>query len=107
MKGTVFVASPSATGRMPLASGSRVPAWPALAAPVARRTRLTTCIEVSPTGLSMTSQPWIGVPRCLRATSAVRVAAIVVVVVVEIGHDAWIMQQLLDASGVIKAAIGL
>ena len=38
MKATVFVASPRAMGRMPLASGSSVPAWPAFWALNRRRT---------------------------------------------------------------------
>src|SRR3546814_1219627 len=39
----------------------------ALAAPVMRRTAATTWAEERPSGLSMTSQPWMGVPLRLRA----------------------------------------
>src|SRR5687768_5190796 len=54
---TVFVASPRAMGKMPLASGSSVPACPALPA---RSSRLTIAVArdaVGPTGLSSTNQP--------------------------------------------------
>src|SRR5450759_4630202 len=57
-KGTVLVASPSAIGRQPEASGSRVPAWPARLAVNRRFTTLTAWVEVMPTGLSSTTQPW-------------------------------------------------
>src|SRR5207248_789368 len=53
---TVLVASPSASGRIPVASGSSVPACPVLA-PVLRLTIATTRAEVRPAGLSMISQP--------------------------------------------------
>src|SRR5690349_11891474 len=52
-----FVASPSAITSTPLASGSSVPAWPALAAFSARRTRPSAVVEPIPAGLSRTSQP--------------------------------------------------
>src|SRR6476620_239070 len=55
--GTVFVASPSAIGRMPEASGSSVPACPAFLALKARFTTATAWVEVMPTPLSSTSQP--------------------------------------------------
>ena len=56
-KGTVLVASPSAIGRMPEASGSRVPAWPAFLALKARFTTATAWVEVMPTRLSRMTQP--------------------------------------------------
>src|SRR5262249_35872564 len=55
--GTVFVASPSATGRQPEARGSRVPAWPARLALNRRLITDTAWVEVMPTGLSSTTQP--------------------------------------------------
>src|SRR3954465_247306 len=55
--GTVLVASPSAMGRMPDASGSSVPAWPAFLALSARLTTATAWVEVMPTPLSSTIQP--------------------------------------------------
>src|ERR1700712_1183031 len=57
-KGTVLVASPSAIGRPPEASGSSVPAWPARLAWNSRFTTATAWVEVMPTGLSSTTQPW-------------------------------------------------
>src|SRR4051794_4600981 len=57
-KGTVFVASPSAIGRMPDASGSSVPAWPAFLALSARFATATACVDVMPTPLSRISQPF-------------------------------------------------
>src|SRR6185437_968905 len=57
-KGTVLVASPSAIGRQPEASGSSVPACPARLALNRRLITDTACVEVIPTGLSSTTQPW-------------------------------------------------
>src|SRR4051812_50152214 len=54
---TVLVASPSAMGRTPVASGSSVPACPALAAAKARLTTDTAWVDVMPIGLSRMSQP--------------------------------------------------
>src|SRR5260370_22973918 len=45
--GTVLVASPSAIGRQPEASGSSVPAWPTRLAANSRLTTLTAWVEVS------------------------------------------------------------
>src|SRR6185295_3842665 len=64
---TVFVASPSAIGRMPVASGSSVPEWLAFCASNARRTAPTACVDVIFGGLSRTSQPWTGLPFLRRA----------------------------------------
>src|SRR5207237_10749657 len=66
-KGTVFVASPSATASTPEAIGSSVPAWPAFCASKTRFTMPTTCVEVTPIGLSMIIQPCTGSPLRLRA----------------------------------------
>src|SRR5690606_6160423 len=67
---TVLVASPSAIGSMPEASGSSVPAWPALSAWNSHFTLETASVEPMPTGLSSTSQPETGRPFFLprRAT---------------------------------------
>src|SRR5438132_14200836 len=58
-----LVASPSAIGRTPLASGSSVPPWPTFVfgSPASRRMRLTALtavVEPSPAGLSRMIQPW-------------------------------------------------
>src|SRR5947209_10626833 len=63
MRPASLVASPSAMGRTPLASGSRVPPWPTLvlgspASRSRRLTALTAVVEPSPTGLSRMIQPW-------------------------------------------------
>src|SRR3954447_6227605 len=55
-----------AIGRMPVASGSSVPAWPTFCALVRRLTRVTTSVEVMPSPLSITSQPLMGTPLRLR-----------------------------------------
>src|SRR5882757_9190542 len=55
--GTVLVASPSAIGRQPEASGSSVPACPARLQENSRLIAPTTCVDVMPTGLSTTIQP--------------------------------------------------
>src|ERR1700680_4048424 len=55
--GTVLVASPSAIGRQPEASGSSVPAWPARLAVNSRLITDTAWVDVMPTGLSSTTQP--------------------------------------------------
>src|SRR5258706_15803889 len=55
--GTVLVASPSAIGRQPEASGSSVPACPARLHENSRLMALTACVEVMPTALSSTIQP--------------------------------------------------
>src|SRR5579862_8406250 len=65
-KGTVLVASPSATASTPVAIGSRVPAWPAFWASNTRLTIPTTWVEVTPSGLSTITQPWTGAPFFLR-----------------------------------------
>src|SRR5262252_3516761 len=54
-------------GRMPVASGSSVPACPAFCAEKMRRTAPTACVEVMPAGLSSTSQPCTGLPFLRRA----------------------------------------
>src|SRR2546430_13770315 len=62
MRPASLVASPSAIGSTPLASGSSVPPWPTLVfgSPASRRMRftaLTAVVEPRPTGLSMMIQP--------------------------------------------------
>src|SRR5215831_935959 len=56
---------------MPVAIGSRVPAWPAFWASKIRRTAPTTWVDVMPWGLSITTQPWIGWPFFLRPIAVV------------------------------------
>src|SRR5258708_3855136 len=102
----VLVASPSATGRMPLASGSRVPPWPAFSASKSRRTTATARAELTPTGLSSASQPWIGWPRRLRAT--VVLGTLVGARVLGFGDvplDFGPVQDLVDAIGVIEGLV--
>src|SRR5512146_817833 len=50
----------------PVAIGSSVPACPAFCASKMRRTWPTTCVEVTPFGLSTITQPWTGEPFFLR-----------------------------------------
>src|SRR5262245_45530856 len=63
-------------------------------------------MELIPTGLSITSQPWIGSPRCLRPTSVARVIG-AASACREVRRHARIVQQLIDAAGMIEAAVGL
>src|ERR1700730_13222643 len=96
---TVLVASPKAMGTPPVASGSRVPPCPALAASSRCRTALTAWLELMPKGLSRTSQPWIGRPRRLRTIVARLVGK------GQIALDLGSMQQLVDAVGMIERRV--
>src|SRR5687768_15115464 len=58
----VLVASPSAIGKMPVASGSSVPPCPIFCAFMIRRTFPTAWVDVIPAGLSSAIQPLITVP---------------------------------------------
>ena len=51
------MARPSPTSSTPVASGSRVPAWPTRRCPKMRRHRATTSCEVQPASLSTTTRP--------------------------------------------------
>ena len=62
----LFVASPKASAKSPVASGSKVPAWPAFLAPSAHLALLTKAADVIPIGLSMINHPDMSRPlRCL------------------------------------------
>src|SRR5579864_4706489 len=98
-QGTVLVASPRAIGNTPLAAGSRVPPWPALTAPRLRRTAATAALDVIPSGLSRTSQPWTGRPRALRAIVPA------VVVGCEIALDLGPVEQLVDAACMVERGV--
>src|ERR1043165_995055 len=70
MRPQSLVASPSAIGSTPLASGSSVPPWPTLVldSPLSRSSRLialTACVDPSPTGLSKMIQPLSDIARAL------------------------------------------
>src|SRR5260221_13816637 len=101
---TVLVASPRAIGRMPVASGSSVPPCPALAAPVTRRTAPTAWLEVRPSGLSRTTQPWIGRPPRLRPLAVLAVLVPLIVVIPlprthDVALDIRAGQPRVDAAG--------
>src|SRR5690349_24644499 len=102
---TVFVASPRATGRMPLASGSRVPPWPAFSASKRRRTIATARAELTPRGLSSTSQPWTGWPRRLRATVVLGVVFVPVRGFRDVALHLRAMQDLVDAVRVLEGHV--
>src|SRR5215475_6219764 len=57
MSPAILVASPMQIGSMPVASGSRLPAWPALAPWNSRRTRCRDAFDESPSGLSSSTIP--------------------------------------------------
>src|SRR6185312_9222051 len=101
---TVLVASRSASGSTPVASGSSVPPWPAFSASSARRTAATARLEVMPKGLSRTSQPCSGTPRRLRAI-AVGLIRRLRLGRRQIALDLGPMQQLVDAAGVVEGGV--
>src|SRR5690606_13489386 len=53
----ILVASPKHTGSRPVASGSRLPVWPAFSARYRWRTRCRAWFELSPRGLSSSRRP--------------------------------------------------
>src|SRR4029079_12507193 len=93
---TVFVASPSAMGRRPVASGSRVPACPAFAAEKSLRTRATAVAEVMPRGLSRISQPFTAIFTVIGSAFAV---------LGEIALYRRIAEQLIDVGGIVERAV--
>src|SRR5690348_8651132 len=107
-------------GSRPVARGSRVPPWPALAAWNRRRTAPTAWVEVMPAGLSRTSQPSTFSPRRLAATALLPIltlslvptlvlwsARLVLVGFRQILGDRRAAQQHLDAVGLAEGPVGL
>src|SRR3954470_18020957 len=109
--GTVFVASPSAIGRMPHARGSAGAASPAFLALKARFTTATAWVEVMPTPLSSTSQPltsrFFGRGGGARASgSGARSSVILAVIRVgEIAAHLLAPQQRLDSRRLVEALV--
>src|SRR5262245_57715976 len=97
-------------GRMPVARGSSVPPWPALAALNRRRTLPTACVEVTPDGLSMISQPLTGSPLRLRAIARPDFTRAPPWLGFcgrrEIASHPRIVQQFLDPVGLLEGGIG-
>src|SRR5258708_25827359 len=85
-KAGFFVASPRSSGRTPVASGSRVPPWPILAALKTRRTAPTAAAEDRPAGLSSTTHPSTLSPLRLLAIGN------------DVAPDRGIAQRLVDAA---------
>src|SRR6266481_4806286 len=109
---TVLVASPRAIGSTPVASGSSVPPCPALAAPVIRRTAPTAWLELSPSGLSRMTQPWMGRPPRLRPIAVFVVPGAVAMLAALLGAgdvalDVGAVQERLDAAGMIEGGVEL
>src|SRR2546422_5881004 len=106
-KGTVLVASPSAIGSRPDASGSSVPACPARLACTRRFTVLTACVEVIPTGLSSTIQPWMSRRSRLRCPvgRAMAPALLMVVPPAQIAFDWGRFQKIVDAFGFLETFV--
>src|SRR5262245_4387607 len=107
--GTVLVASPSAIGSAPDASGSSVPAWPARLAANRRLTTATAWVDVMPTGLSSTTQPCTSYfgrfglgPACAGACCSSTSNRSLLV---EVARHARIVQQLVDAVGFVEALV--
>src|SRR5690349_16047003 len=112
--GTVLVASPSAIGRQPEASGSSVPAWPARLALNRRLITDTAWVDVMPTGLSSTTQPWTSNFSRLRCCFASPACAggwargpvsFIVIGPLEIPLHPLGVQQLLDALGLAEPLV--
>src|SRR5258708_16037298 len=101
---TVWVASPSAIGSTPVASGSSGPPCPAFSASSARRSAATARLEVMPGGLSRTSQPWSGTPRRLRAI-AVGLLRRIRLRLRQVALDFGPVQQLVDADGMVEGGV--
>ena len=98
-----MVASPRAIGRMPDASGSRVPPWPAFCALNARLTSATALVEVMPTGLSRMTQPCTGLPFRLRAMTAFHSISEFQV----LGDMRVDREELVDRVGIVKGGVQL
>src|SRR5262249_47167894 len=108
-KDTVLVASPSAIGRPPGASGSRVPAWPALGPPQARLTTDTAWVDVMPIGLSRISQPLtlrFSRRRCAGAPSGGFAGeSLIVIGRLEVAADCRRSQKLLDSFRLVESLV--
>ena len=63
-----LVASPKHSGKTPVANGSRLPVWPALAAPKRRLACWSAAFDDMPVGLSSTNRPSTCRPFLRRAT---------------------------------------
>src|SRR5215467_2099698 len=72
MSPAILVASPRQIGSMPVASGSRAPAWPAFSPLKSHRTRCRAAFEESPSGLSSSRIPLgIGVASVVAVRGAI------------------------------------
>src|SRR5690606_39105665 len=89
----------------PVASGSRVPPWPALRASKMRRTALTARVEVMPRGLSRMTQPWRSRPVFLRAMDACSASIRFRVGIGQIAGHARVMKQALHRVGIIEGGV--
>src|SRR5690242_2773851 len=112
--GTVLVASPSAIGRQPEASGSSVPAWPARLALNRRLITETAWVDVMPTGLSSTTQPCTSCfsrLRCCFPSLACGGApgrgpvSFIVFAALQVALHPRGVQQLLDALGLVEPLV--
>src|SRR5262245_3943007 len=112
--GTVLVASPSAIGRPPDASGSSVPAWPARLATNSRLITDTAWVEVMPTGLSSTTQPCTSrfsrlscpPPRGGAGASPVVVNSFILAgLLLEVAANLRCSQKLLDSFGFVESLV--
>src|ERR1700689_4579037 len=79
----------------PVASGSSVPAWPAFWASKIRLTAPTAWVEVTPSGLSSTTQPWTGLPFFLRG----------IVVLHQVAAHLLGLQQVFDLLGLGEGVV--
>src|SRR5262249_9746541 len=94
-------------GKRPVASGSSVPPWPALAASNKRRTAPTADVEVIPKALSRTTQPSTRLPRRLHPIVLVPwVATLIRGVLGQVARDIGIVQQPLDALRLVEGKVG-
>src|SRR5579862_3713552 len=99
----ILVASPRHTGSMPVASGSRLPTWPALMRPKSRRTLCRAALEDSPRGLSSSTIP-AGIGTSARFGIGGRCAVIFSCVALGIfGHRA--VDEAREALGALHALV--
>src|SRR5689334_18428976 len=94
-------------GRMPVARGSRVPAWPAFCASKMRFTTLTAWVEVMSAGLSRISQPSTFWPFLRRIVAVLVIRVFLIIAFRDVAGDDGIVQQTLDLARLLEGLVFL